>query len=223
MLTWTWPAATGRVPSARHGTSTSARSSTASGDDRGRSNGASIAPVYTASAPSPTTASAAMRSPNTTAWRSCMRRRRSARAVSGRVVTPETYRTGCSSHGQHARVQDRTLLEGRAVGAVPPVLQVEDALVLHDVGEQVAEEGRVLGEQGVEVEGSLGGDELVEAHLARGHLGPVPGGHPAVVRVGAPVTDGLEDHAGHPRGRAPGPAGPFRGPVTQSSRSPHEG
>src|SRR6478609_6939970 len=174
------PVATGSVPSARQGTLTSARSSTASGEDSSRSNGASIAPVYTARAPIPTTASAAMSSPNTTAWRSCMRRRRTARAVSGRSVTPATYRTGRSSQRQHARVQDRPLLQGGADGAVQAVLEVEDAVELDHVREEVAEERGDLGEECVEVERALGGDELVEAHLTRGHLRPVAGGDPAV-------------------------------------------
>src|SRR6478735_7831961 len=137
-----------------------------------------------ASAPRPTTASAAMSRPNTTAWRSCMRRRRTERAGSGSVVTPETYPTACSSERQDAGVQDGALLERGPHGPVQPVLEVEDAVVLHDVGEQVAVERRVLGQQGVEVERALGRHELVETHLAGRHVRPVLDAHLAVVRVG---------------------------------------
>jgi hypothetical protein len=53
-------------------------------------------------------------------------------------------------------VEDPALLERGAEGAVQPVLQVEVALPLHDVGEQVAVERGVLVEEGVELERVLG-------------------------------------------------------------------
>ena len=61
-------------------------------------------------------------------------------------------------------------------------------------GRTVAEERRVLRQQGVEVEGALGGDQHDQPHLARGDLGPLLGRGEAVVRVGASVPHGLEDH-----------------------------
>ena len=71
-----------------------------------------------------------------------------------------------------AGVQDAPLLEGGTEGPVQAVLEVELAAPLHDVGEQVAVERGVLVEQGVEVQGVLGGHQLVEPDLARGQLGP---------------------------------------------------
>src|ERR1700759_1138618 len=59
----------------------------------------------------------------------------------------------------------------------------------------MTEEGRVLVEQRVELERVLGGDELVETDLAGRQRGPLTRTH-VVVRVRAPVTDALEDHAG---------------------------
>ena len=91
-------------------------------------------------------------------------------------------------------VQHVALLEGRAQGAVQAVLEVVLALPLHDVREQVAVERRVLVEQGDELQGVLGGDQLVEAHLARRHRRPPLGGQ-AVLRVGTTLPHALEDHA----------------------------
>ena len=93
-----------------------------------------------------------------------------------------------------ARVQDVALLEGRAQCAVQAVLEVVLAPPLHDVREQVAVEGRVLVEQGGQLQGVLGGDQLVEPHLARRHVGPGARGQP-VVGIGPPLAHALEDHA----------------------------
>ena len=92
-------------------------------------------------------------------------------------------------------VEDAALLERGPEGAVETVLEVEVALPLHDVGEEVAVEGGVLVEQGVELEGVLGGHQLVEPHLARGQVGPGARGQP-VVGVGPAEAHPLEDHAG---------------------------
>ena len=84
-------------------------------------------------------------------------------------------RAASSSAGQveHARVQHRALGEGRAQRAVQAVLEVQVAAPLHDVGEQVAEVRRVLGEQRLEVQLALGGDQLFQAHLGRRELAPL--------------------------------------------------
>ena len=74
-----------------------------------------------------------------------------------------------------AGVQDVALLEGGAQRAVEPVLEVEVVSPLDDVGEEVTEEGRVLVEQGRQLEGVLGGDELVEPHRTRAAARPSPG------------------------------------------------
>jgi hypothetical protein len=94
-----------------------------------------------------------------------------------------------------AGVQDAALLQGGPERAVQAVLEVEVAPPLDHVGEEVAVERGVLVEQGVELEGVLGGHQLVEPHLARGQLGPRPRGQP-VVGVGPADAHPLEDHGG---------------------------
>src|SRR5690606_14612382 len=112
------------------------------------------------------------------------------------VVGCEVFRParGRSVQLEDAGVQDLALLQGRADGAVQAVLQVQVALPLHDVREEVAVERRVLGEQGLEVELLLGRHELIEADRARRHVRPLPGAFPAVVGVRPAVSDALEDH-----------------------------
>ena len=63
----------------------------------------------------------------------------------------------------------------------------------HHVREQVAVEGRVLVQQRGQLQGVLGGDQIVEADLARRHGGPTLGGE-AVVGIGTPDPHALEDH-----------------------------
>ena len=64
-------------------------------------------------------------------------------------------------------MQDVPLLQCGAQRPVQAVLEVEVAAPLDDMGEQVAVERGVLGEQRVQVEHPLGGDELVQPDLAR--------------------------------------------------------
>ena len=64
----------------------------------------------------------------------------------------------------------RPLLQCRTKRPVQAVLQVQLALPLDNVGEQVSVERRVLGQQCVEIERPFGGDQLVEPHLARGQV-----------------------------------------------------
>ena len=78
--------------------------------------------------------------------------------------------------------------------AVQAVLEVDLAVPLHGVREQVAVEGRVLVEQVVQRELPLGGGQLVEADRARRDVGPVAR-RQAVVGVGTTVPHRLEDHA----------------------------
>src|SRR5207248_7636165 len=62
---------------------------------------------------------------------------------------------------QYPRVDRGALLERGAQRAVQPVLQVQPALPLHDVREQVAVERGVLGEQAIQGQLALGRGELV--------------------------------------------------------------
>src|SRR5918993_5583977 len=102
-------------------------------------------------------------------------------------------------HPDHAGMQHVPLLERCPQRAVQAVLEVELLVPKHDVGEQVAEEGRVLVEQRRELERVLGRDQLVEPHLPRRHRGPLLGAE-AVVGVRPTVADPLEDHGPDSRG-----------------------
>ena len=75
-------------------------------------------------------------------------------------------------------MQDLPLLERGPERTVQAVLEVESSRHSHAVREQVAEERRVLVEQRGELEGVLGGHQLVQPHLARRQRGPVPGPSP---------------------------------------------
>src|SRR5882757_7674988 len=102
---------------------------------------------------------------------------------------------GCESvQLKNTRVEHLALLQCGADRAVEAVLQVQVALPLHDVREEVAVEGRVLGEEGLQVELALGRHELIEADRARRDVRPLPGAFPAVVGVRPAVSDALEDH-----------------------------
>jgi len=64
------------------------------------------------------------------------------------------------------------LLECGANCAMQSVLQEQVALPFHDVGEQVAEEGRILIEELIQVQLRFRGYEVVETHLCRRNLRP---------------------------------------------------
>src|ERR1700683_3574808 len=84
-------------------------------------------------------------------------------------------------------------MQGGPQGPVQAVLEVEFALPADHVGKQVAVERRVLGQDGMQVQHVLRGDELVEPDRARRYLGPFTCA-PCMVWVGAPLPDLLEDH-----------------------------
>ena len=87
-------------------------------------------------------------------------------------------------------MEGASLLKRGSQRPVQPVLKIEGALPLDDVGEQVAVEGRVLGQEGTQVEVALGGDEVFEPDHARRDIGPVPSRLQPVGRVGASVAHG---------------------------------
>ena len=91
-------------------------------------------------------------------------------------------------------MQSRALLQSGPQGTVEAVLEIQVALPLHDVREEVAVERGVLGEQGFQVELALGRHELIEADRARRDVRPLPGAFPAMVGVRPAVSDALEDH-----------------------------
>ena len=92
-----------------------------------------------------------------------------------------------------------TLVQRRSKRAMETVLEIELIAVFDDVSEEVAVEGGILREQHLQVERAFGGDEVVQSHQARRHVGPLSRGQP-VIGVRARVADGLEDHDGHSSG-----------------------
>jgi GNAT superfamily N-acetyltransferase len=96
-------------------------------------------------------------------------------------------------HHIDASVQHMTLLECGAERAVQAVLEIQLAFPLDDVREEVSEEGRVLVEEGGQVERVLGRDQLVEADLMRGDLCPVADSQ-TVVWIWPRITNPLENH-----------------------------
>ncbi len=117
-------------------------------------------------------------------------------------------------------MQDGALMQRRPDRAVQSIFQVQRALVLHDVRKQVAEKCRILGKQGRQVEGAFRRHQVVEPDLAGCHFRPLPGRGVPVVRVGAPVADGLENHLDILRAASPtlllgsDKAGHSEGPVS---------
>lgn len=90
-------------------------------------------------------------------------------------------------------MQGAPLLKSCTQCPVQAVLQVPLAAPLDDVGEQVPVEGRVLFEQGIQVQRPLGGHQVAEQHLLGGDAGPIPLVVP-VLGIRPFITDALEDH-----------------------------
>jgi hypothetical protein len=90
-------------------------------------------------------------------------------------------------------MQDRALLQSGAQGPVHAILQIKVASPADDMREKVPVVSRVLGQDGVQVQHVLGGDELVQPDRARRDLGPFASG-PCMVGIGPPFPNLLEDH-----------------------------
>lgn len=97
-------------------------------------------------------------------------------------------------HHVYSRVQHVSLLQGSPQCPVQAVLEIELALPVDDMGKEVAIERGVLVEQGREIEGVLGRDELVEPYLMRRKLSPVCD-RQAMLGVGPRVVHSFEDHS----------------------------
>lgn len=91
-------------------------------------------------------------------------------------------------------MEGTALLQGGTQGAVEALLEVEVALPLDDVSEEVAVKGRIFGEKVREVEGALGRDELGQADLSRSDPSPIARRHQPMVGVRPMLADALEDH-----------------------------
>ncbi len=87
------------------------------------------------------------------------------------------------------------LLERGPQRTVQSVLEVEVTAPAHHMGEEVTVERGVVIEEGIEMEGGLRGDQIVEPDLRRRHLGPTARVK-VVGRVGPLGPDTLEDHSG---------------------------
>lgn len=85
------------------------------------------------------------------------------------------------------------LLQRRTKRAMQTVLEVVLAAPVHDVGEKIAVERGIVGEQLLEIESLLRCDQLIEPHLLRIDrrplLWPIP-----VLGIGSPLADSTEDH-----------------------------
>jgi hypothetical protein len=90
-------------------------------------------------------------------------------------------------------VEHISLLECRAQRAMQAVLEVQLLVPPHDVREQVAVERGVLGEQGGEIEVSLGRDQVIQPYLLGRQPRPVLGPQP-MVGVRAGVANSPENH-----------------------------
>ena len=145
--------------------------------------------------------------------------------VSGRR-TPCGGRARSAEH-EHPGVQGRALVQRRPQRPVQPVLEVERR-------PPTARRGRTgrrrtwspPTSRAPQVEGALGGHELVQPHHPRRHVRPVARGHQAVVGVGTGVADGLEDHRASLGSRRVGPPARVLGrerrtrlPTASSTRS----
>jgi hypothetical protein len=90
-------------------------------------------------------------------------------------------------------MQDQALLECGAQRPVQSVFQVQLTVPVDNVREQVAVEGRVGGEDGVQVQHVLRRDQLVQPNRPWRYLRPFPRG-PGMFGVRPSVPDLLEDH-----------------------------
>ena len=111
------------------------------------------------------------------------------------ALTPVVKGMARLAKHENAGVQGRPLLERGTQGPVQAVLEVQLALPLNDVGEQVAVEGGLLRQQGRQVQVALGGDQLVEPDHPWRDVGPVACGLEPVLRIGTAVSHSPEDHA----------------------------
>ena len=90
-------------------------------------------------------------------------------------------------------MQHVALLERCPQRSMQAVLEVQIAAPPHDVGEQVPVEGGVVVQQRIQLEGGLGRDQFVEAHLGGWDVSP-PSRVEAVGGVRPLVPHALEDH-----------------------------
>ena len=91
-------------------------------------------------------------------------------------------------------MQNSPLMQRGTHRPVQAVFQVHGVPPLHNMREQISEERGILSQQRPQIQGALGGDQLIEPDLPRRYRCPVLGGHISMVRVGASVANSFEDH-----------------------------
>ncbi len=91
-------------------------------------------------------------------------------------------------------MQHHPLVECGAQCPMQAILEVQLLAVFDHVGEQIAVIGGIFGQKGVEVQSSLGCDQLVQPNGTRRKLRPFPLSR-AMVGIGPSIADTLEDHA----------------------------
>ena len=86
------------------------------------------------------------------------------------------------------------LVEGGPDRPVQPVLQIQGSLVLHHVREKVTEKRGILSQQRLQVQGALGGHQLIQPDRTRRQRGPVLWRGVTVLGVRAPLAHSFEYH-----------------------------
>ena len=90
-------------------------------------------------------------------------------------------------------MQHGPLLQSRANGSMWTVFQVQVAVPLHNVCEQVTKERGILGKQRIQVQRALSGGEFSQSNLAGWKARPI-GHREPMIWVWTGVSDGLENH-----------------------------
>jgi len=90
-------------------------------------------------------------------------------------------------------MQHRALVQGRPQRPVQAVLEVKLPPPADHVGEQIAVERGVLGQDSVQIEHVLGGNELIKPDRARWYRRPFTCA-PCMIGVGPSLSDLLKDH-----------------------------
>ena len=92
-------------------------------------------------------------------------------------------------------MQDGALVQRRPHGPVKSVFQIHGVPPQNDVRKQIAKKRRILSQQGPQIQGGLGGDQLIEPDLPGRYRCPILGSYVSMVGVGASVANSFEDHS----------------------------
>jgi hypothetical protein len=95
---------------------------------------------------------------------------------------------------QHTGVDGGALVHCGPDSTLQSILEVQGSPVLHNEGKEIAEERGILGEESLEVEGALGGHQLIEPDRTRRKRSPLLGGVVTMVGVRASLAHSFEYH-----------------------------